>query len=529
MIVLKRIQVQNYKTIGKADLMFEPGIYKVVGKNNDTRYTSNGAGKTTILQALAVGLYNRDISGVSIDQLSNRTTGKPFRIEVDLMAGLRNVKVINDRGDAKKMFVYIDGELKCSGVTNSLALIESTLGMGYDTFRLTHYITGTTISHLTQNLSQPTLFNDILHVIELQDLDKRLMSINKDIQLSLQEASATLRTLREQKKVLELSLKYNQEDLRAALESAQEELEDVEDAFSNTTVNLKAEISNYKTTVDNLELTLLNLKKSIKNGMCSQCGSILSDISSLSNQLIINEGLLSTASETLRVLNKKYYELDSRYQEIHQGLNASVISLSQDLGIAVEVSGLSSEINHTPMSEAEEAHRLLEAESTFVATARKEIKSGRVVKDTLDKFFQVVQAKIGQYQQLINLEQFGITVANDKLGMGITLTSVGKTIPVDSLSNGEKTRLSLLVLISMLDAMKVVTDADSNYLVIDEASSSFDKSGIQELEKLFSYLKGLGHSVFVITHGSEMDAVPYDKVLTVTKDGGVSTIHIEEA
>jgi energy-coupling factor transporter ATP-binding protein EcfA2 len=101
-------------------------------------------------------------------------------------------------------------------------------------------------------------------------------------------------------------------------------------------------------------------------------------------------------------------------------------------------------------------------------------------------------------------------------------------IPIESLSNGEKTRLSLLILISMLDAMKSVTDAETNYLVIDEAVSSLDASGAAEMEKLFSYLKSLGQSVFIITHGKELDQVHYTNSLTVTKENGVSGILVEE-
>jgi energy-coupling factor transporter ATP-binding protein EcfA2 len=80
----------------------------------------------------------------------------------------------------------------------------------------------------------------------------------------------------------------------------------------------------------------------------------------------------------------------------------------------------------------------------------------------------------------------------------------------------------------MLDAMKVVSEAETNVVIFDESSASLDASGAEEMMNLFSYLKHLGQSVFLITHGSELDMIPYDYQLTISKNQGQSEIIVQE-
>jgi len=79
---------------------------------------------------------------------------------------------------------------------------------------------------------------------------------------------------------------------------------------------------------------------------------------------------------------------------------------------------------------------------------------------------------------------------------------------------------------AMLDAMKCISDSETNIIVLDEASSSFDASGVDELSRLFSHMKSLGQSIYLITHGSELDEVPYDYELKAIKHGGISSVSI---
>jgi hypothetical protein len=49
---------------------------------------------------------------------------------------------------------------------------------------------------------------------------------------------------------------------------------------------------------------------------------------------------------------------------------------------------------------------------------------------------------------------------------------------------------------------------------------------VDELSRLFSHMKSLGQSIYLITHGSELDEVPYDYELKAIKHGGISSVSI---
>lgn len=535
MVKFQNIEITNYKTIGYANVTFEPGVYQVVGHNNDSRYTSNGSGKTTVLQALVVALYNRDLSGVNLEYLSNRTNSRPFKIVVDFLVttngSSKQVRVIHDREDAKKLKVYIDGDLKANGTTLALPLIESLIGMGYETFKFTHYITTNTIAQLTQNLSQPTLFNDILHIVELNELDRKLQKVSKVVQSQLDELHEKLRNLKQQEQLADMQEQYNQVELREVLDITNQELIALESKFLALTQDMNQSVMEIKDSLSKLEQTIKQLRFSLKSGLCAMCGTILVDkamIESLNTQIVSYELDQAEKLKRFEVLDSKLRVLNKKYGDAKSELTVTLSRTSQHLSISEELLKIDTTIGSGDLQALRASADDLTTESLFIQTARKEIKSGKVIKSTLDKFFAVIKHKLNIYSQLINLEHFKIDVKNDRQGMMVVLTQGQHQVPIDSLSNGEKTRLSLLILIAMLDAMKAITEADTNFLVFDEASSSFDKSGVEELERLFAYLRNLDQSVFLITHGSELDAVHYNKRLLVTKTNGVSTVEIED-
>ena len=522
----KRIIVENYKSINYAEINLLQGIYKVLGDNQDTTYTSNGAGKSSILQAIVLGLYNKDFSGANLDTLSNRFTGRPYLITIDFEAmyegKLVDVTVSNPAG-ASRMRVVINGENAATGSILAIPLVEKLVGMGYATFRITHFITASTITHLTQNLSQPTLFNDILHIVELQELDKKLQVLSKGITEQLNTAQTQLKSLEQQSKLMEFKSKYNEDQLTEELDHLEYSLEALESKYSVVASELVATVKNLEKDVNNSKQLIEQTTMTLREGVCSMCGSILADKATL---VTLNESLVGykekygSDSDTLASVAGKLQVLNKKYHSSKSEIAAAMSSISQDLNIAKEVATIiPTDLNWS----IKDTIKDYDDQLLFIGVARKEIKKGKVIQNVLDQFFSIIAAKIAEYLTLIRLDHFDITITNDRLGMAIILTQNGVEVPIDSLSNGEKTRLSLLILISMLDAMKTVSDSETNLVVLDEAAASFDKSGVEELGNLFAHMKHMGQSIFIITHGSEMDDVDYDYQLTISKINGSAT------
>jgi DNA repair exonuclease SbcCD ATPase subunit len=523
-----KIDVENYKTIRQAELHFNSGIYKVIGVNNDSSYTSNGAGKSTIMQALVLGLYNKDFTGAPLESLSNRTTGNPYKITVTFQATiegkLRLVTVINSA--STRMRLLIDGESSAMGATSVVPMVEKIMGMGYNTFKLTHYITSATITNLTQNLSQPTIFNDILHLVEVQELDKKLLIVSKELNKEIDVLKAKDKIYQQSRQIIDMQNKYDLDTITIDLESASADLDTLEALYYTDTADLKTSIRKLKDTSSKTEGAITEAKGTLRHGVCSLCNTILvgkKSLESINVSIRENQEKLNVLQTELQELENQLQIIETKYMSRRDKLTRHVSMLNQDYNMAKE-------FNTLDITETVDQSPLLtetEKEYAFVTSARKEVKSGAILKDILDQFFDIVTLKLREYSELIKLH-FQVEILSDKLGMSIQLTQNKILVPIESLSNGERTRLSLLVLISMLDAMKVVSEAETNVVIFDESSASLDASGAEEMMNLFSYLKHLGQSVFLITHGSELDMIPYDYQLTISKNQGQSEIIVQE-
>ena len=541
MIRYRTLTIENYKSIGHAVVEFTPGVFAVTGNNLDGSYSSNGSGKSSILQALTLVLYNRDFQNAPLDSISNRFTGKPFRVSlllhVDRDGVSANYEVVNDRA-SKKLTIRKNGKMHSSTTAKSLKLIQDILGMSEATFKFTHYITTNSILELTNNLSNATLFNEVLQVTQLKTLGQDLIEVKKKYAKEIEILKEQFQELNGIRKLLKVTDKFNLEDLKDEEKSYKIELSELS-ALHNTTIKpLIAALEYNKEQQRELRIELRQKRQSSEEGVCSLCGTHLAtdskmieiqkDVEKLEEDLAY---LLETFDEQDNKLSEYITAYDIAVQEVRSNLyqvqkdKLMGEQLQEIHKTALDVSGSFSKERFEAVSkELRYKHRLVDN----IDKARDAIRSGRIFEDIMKDFFSLVNKNIQKYRTVINLTAFDVEASSYKSGMVILLKYLGEEIPVESLSNGEKARLSLLVLSALLESMQQTTQSDSNFLLVDEATASFDKAGIKELTSLFEHLKALDQSVFVITHGQELDEVSYDGNLIVTKEDKVSTLEVHK-
>ena len=532
MVKFTRISIDNYKSLGSAVIYPQAGIYKVLGENLDSGYPSNGAGKSSAVQAIMLGLYNRDFTGANLEFLSNRATGKGWKIEVDFEhSNGSSYTVINSR-QPNVMILVKDGKKYKKGANSVLPEIEKLLGMGWETFKLTHFITSQTIIDLTKNLSQPQLFNDILHLVEVNELDKKLHGLAKETSQSLQEAERELYQLEKIKSLTDFSTRYNIPQLEEELENSSNALESLQIKYDKAYNKFKVELEGTQGIISSGVAEQSKLKKSLHDGICNTCGTLLLDKDSLR---LINERLqvidqeLTTSRQEESSIRQRMLKLTKTFEEARSTLQTYINGLNADLLSAVELQNVSPENLEEDYKKAEANVLHLSKTADLIDKLRKNIKGGAVVEDIMTRFFELVQLKIDEYSELINMAHYSVRVMTYKNGMLLEVRDGDNHVTIESLSAGEKTRLALLTLMAMLSAMHAVSESETNYLAFDEASASFDKSGVYELSRLFSHLKGMGQSIFMITHGTELDLIPYDYELKAMKSSGISTISVYDA
>ncbi len=94
-----RLKVRNFLTIGQAQIeLADKGLCIVQGINeDDSSALSNGAGKSSMSDALSWGLFGKTARGETGDRIVNKTAKKDCLVEIDVKDGDNIIRVIRHR------------------------------------------------------------------------------------------------------------------------------------------------------------------------------------------------------------------------------------------------------------------------------------------------------------------------------------------------------------------------------------------------------------------------------------------------
>ena len=131
MILFKKIRYKNFLSSGNNFTQVNLNTHQsniIVG--------TNGAGKSTILDALTFVLFNKPFRKVNKPQLVNSINGKDCRVEVEFSIGKKEYKII--RGMKPNLFeVYVDDVMLNQDAANSdqqKFLEQNILKLNYKSF-----------------------------------------------------------------------------------------------------------------------------------------------------------------------------------------------------------------------------------------------------------------------------------------------------------------------------------------------------------------------------------------------------------
>jgi DNA repair exonuclease SbcCD ATPase subunit len=99
---ITKVVIDNFLTIQHAEIELDNrGLLLIQGDNkDDSSADSNGAGKSSIADAICWANYGVTARGVSTDAVVNKTAKKDCRVEVNLTDGTNDYKIIRYRKDS---------------------------------------------------------------------------------------------------------------------------------------------------------------------------------------------------------------------------------------------------------------------------------------------------------------------------------------------------------------------------------------------------------------------------------------------
>jgi len=533
---LNKIKIQNFLSIEDAEIDFEDfsELVRVVGVNNDTiPKSSNGSGKSSIIEAIAFALFGKTIRKTTEKSLKNtHTTGK---CKVTLVV---NDDVVIERIKKPPLLkVTVKGE-NCTkeSINATQKYLESFLNTNQSVFLASIVFgQGNSTNFLTASAEEKrNIIQNFLSVSQLFKERGKIKSLkshhnnNKKVASTLlDDASSKLDVLNTRKKEL-LKMCKSVDSLLSSKKASfiknhsMSEIQELEreyhelDITYNNTLQLKSE------KLGIVKRALERVKKH-EGGKCEHCEKV----SKRSWDMIQEDKkIVDDVSAELVALKTKSKNMRILLEESHIPITA------QDFELIEKVKSFESELKILNLT-LKEQRRVYKKHLKEVSVSQKGY--------DIMRFWETAFSEQGLVKYLIrNILSFFNECANYYLGfltngnfsiefdefLNDEIKNKGSLVYYDALSGGEKKKLSLAVMLALNDLLLLTGKERSNVIFFDEIADSLDEEGIKGLYELIQQIT-TSKRLFIITHNEYLGSLIEDwaDVVKVTKTNHISKVY----
>ena len=556
MIEFKKITIKNFFSIDSITLPFSTGLFFVTGKNNDVPNTgavSNGAGKTSIFNAVYHAIYGKNLKMKNAAVSSVENIYKPNDdLMLDLTFTINNVlyRVVHKRNKYRGTVdykIYKDGGLVPEkGVNSNLQFLRNIIGLDYDSFTALTFLNQKSLYSIIDMTNKE---NILYQVFQLEKLN----TIHAKLRERLKEIKADETALKEHISVLEGSLEvasnYSfidtvQKDkelikCKAALSTFKVQFNTLKDKYTvdYSKINTKVTDLFQKINIDKERLKhIKNDAKNLKSGHCPLCGGDTKaafedkykEYKSFKATLEASVSTYKDLKAEIDMLSKVYAQSSKRAQSSILKEQEKVDTLTIEL-VSIKAKNELYTKNLKQKRQLEESIKEKEAalealliEKEYLTAVGKVIKSGKILNSYLEKYKKLFEYNLKQYQKFTSFG-FIIETIIKKGQVVYNLRDAGQIKNYHTLSSGEMTRVSLLILLATLETLEQLLGLKINYLVFDELFGVLDEEGLTFITKVIKKLKK-EKAIFVVNHHNELDSSLADKVYVVEKSNNLTTL-----
>lgn len=245
------LKLENFKSFygtAQIDLDRKPGLYFVTGDNqHDPRLGANGAGKSTIFDALCWALYGKSLRGLKAAKLRswNAPASEGYKVSLSFSIGDQDYEVIRQWNAAKNNRLVLKGGIFDRELTQDE--LESVISMSYGSF--CHAVVvgqfGTSLIDLPPS-DKLSLLTSVLELDRWIDYSETASSLSTAVDNEIRGKENKLSyyvgkisSLKEKQKELEIEVERRKERLRKAIEEKKEAIEEQTDKIAAIEVALK--------------------------------------------------------------------------------------------------------------------------------------------------------------------------------------------------------------------------------------------------------------------------------------------------
>ena len=264
-MIFKRLKLRNFKSYGTEIINFDKGITVIVGEN--------GAGKSSIFEAISFALFKQHTAGKLGDLVRNNTEN--MSVELDFISRGKEYRIIRDKTKSKTVSRLLtktssDSEFMslCSGEREVSDNIQAILDMDANLFLNAIYVRQGEIAELVDKTpaDKKRLIGKLLGLDSLETAWKNLSPLISEYENKLSEIKGKLYS----KDALKEEYETKSKELNALksrgheLESQIEEVKNLINEISENKRNMEREKEIYETQMNNLSSerqTLQRLEK----------------------------------------------------------------------------------------------------------------------------------------------------------------------------------------------------------------------------------------------------------------------------
>ena len=558
MITFKKIKYKNFLSSGNqfTEIDFQKHHTNLI-------VGTNGAGKSTMLDALTFVLFNKPFRKINKPQLVNATNERDCVVEIEFSINSRDYLV--RRGIKPNVFdIEVNGNplhKEADDRANQRILEESILKVNYKSFTQIVILGSSTFVPFMQltTANRREVIEDLLDI----RIFSAMNALIKD----------NIRTKKDQIKSLDLK----KETLKDKMKMQQEFIEELEnlsnaniDSNNEKITKLDGEVSKYMEDNESLEediskhtkdqetvigatdklLKLNNLRGKIsqkvgtitkehkfftENTVCPTCQQDIEE------EFRVNR--ISDAQNKARELKKGYEDLEETIKleqqrerqfnilskeitKLTHGIsqNNTRINLNQrqirELEHEIQTITSNLQNRNTEHEKLEQFKDDLQKTIEYLSDKKQEIvhydfaysllKDDGVKTKIIKKYLPFINQQVNRYLQMMDFyinfkldEEFGETIESP----------IHENFSYSSFSEGEKMRVDLALLFTWREVARLKNSVNTNLLIMDEVfDSSLDGFGTEEFLKIIRYVIK-DANIFVISHKSDL----HDKFETVIK------------
>ena len=568
MIVFRKVRYKNFLSTGNNFTEIDLTRHKttlIVGQN--------GAGKSTMLDAISFGLFGKCHRQINKLQLINSINGKQAVVEVEFSIGAAEFKVV--RGVKPNIFeIWKNGEMinQSSHAKEYQKILETNiLKMNHKSF---HQVVVLGSSNFVpfmqlQAYHRRLVIEELLDIGVFSKMNQLLKEETNAIKDNLKDISyqidLTKNKVETQKKYISdvsLLTEENRRNYELRISESQSLIDELQAENSELSVGLDECLSQAEQRLQLLQdrkqdlllrsqdrkSSIRDLEKRItffsENATCPVCDQAISDghkheilattegeknrwKSALKQIGVEGQGVESEIGEqtsVLSTLQNRVHKLTANSREIasHQNQILSYQEhLEKEVGADLEKANKDlTEIKETLLGLQDSKMKQNEEYSYKMAI-------GEMLKDTgiktkiIKQYLPVMNQLINKYLQVLDFyvhfdldEEFNETIRSRHRD----------EFTYDSFSEGEKQRIDLSLLFTWRSIAKMKNSVSTNLLMLDETfDSSLDHDGVDNLIKIL-YTLGEDTNVFIISHKGEILDGRFENKIEFIKEKNFSKV-----